>query len=839
MRTVNSLIGSAIERLEDLRFLRGRGQYVDDLARKDMLHAAFLRSSVAHGRIRSIDDSAARALPGVHSVITAKDIGNRVPRVPMRLQPLPDFEPFGQPVIAEHKVRYVGEVLALVLADTAGIAEDALGLIEVDIDPLPAVADRRSSAQNASLLFEDKGTNLAIKFHAVRGDAAAAFKDAPYVRRESFRTQRHMALPMEPRGLLAEWDAARGRLTVSGGAKVLFFNRRTLAKEMGLPESAIEIVENDVGGGFGARGEFYPEDFLIPFAARHTGRPVKWTEDRRENLMCLNHAREAECDVEIACTREGTILGLRGHAYVDVGAYMRTNGAVGARNIAQFMSGPYRIANIDIDVALQLTNKTPVGTYRGPGRFETDFFRERFLDMVAQDLGLDRVEFRRRNLVRLQEMPYSIATITPFESKDEFDSGDYQVTLDRCLDEIQWAEKSKLAGKLIDGRYHGVAIGCFIEGGAAGPKESARMVLEPDGLYSVYVGSSAIGQGLETAFAQIAADALEVPMDRIRGVFHGTTSFVSDGYGAYHSRSVVMGGSAMLAAAANLRDMIRAQAAERLGCAPAEIEIVEGTKAVGPGGKIGSVARAFDRRHLGRGRLSQQEAHLHLRRPCRARGGRSQARSRGAHRLCHRRRLRPHHQSIDGAWPGCRLGGAGAGRCHDGASRLRPTGPAADRLARRLSHSDRQRLPEHPRHRAGKSSLTDQPAWCQGRRRGRHHRRRRRHGQCGRQCAEHVRGAATRASAHAHAHLGAGAGKQAARGGVSYRHRACPGRELAATGPWHRAKRGDVRPTLAQQRIAKRNIVNTCRGLLGPGSSLAYARSSGTREVTQPPLSLH
>src|SRR3954469_9668298 len=563
MRTVNSLIGSAIERLEDLRFLRGRGQYVDDLARKDMLHAAFLRSSVAHGRIRSIDVSAARALPGVHDVLTAKDIGNRVPRVPMRLQPLPDFEPFGQPVIAETKVRYVGEVLAFVLADTAGIAEDALGLIDIDIEPLPAVADRHASAQDASLLFEDTGTNLAIKFHAVLGDTAAAFKDAPYVRRESFRTQRHMALPMEPRGLLAEWDAARGHLTVSGGAKVLFFNRRILAKEMGLPESAIEIVENDVGGGFGARGEFYPEDFLIPFAARHTGRPVKWTEDRRENLMCLNHAREAECDVEIACTREGTILGLRGHAYVDVGAYMRTNGAVGARNIAQFMSGPYRIANIDIDVALQLTNKTPVGTYRGPGRFETDFFRERFLDMVAQDLGLDRVEFRRRNLVSRQEMPYSIATITPFESEDAFDSGDYQITLDRCLDEIGWTEKSKLAGQLIDGRYHGLAIGCFIEGGAAGPKETARMVLEPDGLYSVYVGSSAIGQGLETAFAQIAADALEVPMNGIRGVFHGTTSFVSDGYGAYHSRSVVMGGSAMLAAAANLRDAIRAQAARR------------------------------------------------------------------------------------------------------------------------------------------------------------------------------------------------------------------------------------------------------------------------------------
>jgi aerobic carbon-monoxide dehydrogenase large subunit len=585
MRTVNSLIGSPIERLEDLRFLRGRGQYVDDLARQDMLHAAILRSAVAHGRIRAIDTAAARALPGVHSVITAKDIGNRVPRVPMRLQPLPDFEPFGQPVIAETKVRYVGEALAVVLADTPAVAEDALGLIEIDIEPLPPVADRLASAKDASLLFEEAGTNRAITFRAVRGDAAAAFAGAPYVRRERLRTQRHMALPLEPRGLLAEWDGARKRLIIYGGAKVLFFNRRTLAKQLGVPESAIDIVENDVGGGFGARGEFYPEDFLIPFAARLAGRPVKWTEDRREHLMCMNHAREAECDVEIACTRAGTILGLRGHAYVDVGAYMRTNGAVGARNVAQFMSGPYRIPHIDIDVALQLTNKTPVGTYRGPGRFETDFFRERLLDMVAQDLGLDRVEFRRRNLVSQREMPYQIATITPFESKDELDSGDYHATLDRCLDEIKWSEKSKLAGKLVDGRYHGLAVGCFIEGGAAGPKESARIVLEPDGLYSVYVGSSAIGQGLETVFAQIAADALEVTIDRLRGVFHGSTSYVDDGYGAYHSRSVVMGGSAILDAATKLREAIRLKAAQRLDCQPSDVEIVEGVKAVGPGGK--------------------------------------------------------------------------------------------------------------------------------------------------------------------------------------------------------------------------------------------------------------
>src|ERR1700686_2461966 len=561
MRTINAFFGQPIERLEDFRFVRGRGQYVDDLARTDMLHAAILRSAVAHGRIRTIDVSRAQKMPGVHCVITAADLGNPIPLVPMRLQPMPEFEAFGQPVMARDKVRYVGEALAMVLADGAGVAEDALGAIEVDIEPLPAIATWQSAAKNETLLFEHKGSNVTMKFRAVLGDADAAFKNAPYTRHESFSTQRHTALPMEPRGLLAEWDAASGRLTLSGAAKVLFANRRILAKQLGLAVEAIDMVEYEVGGSFGARGEFYPEDFLIPFAARHTGRPVKWTEDRREHLMTVNHAREAACDVEIACARDGTILGLRGHAFVDMGAYMRTNGAVGARNIAQFMSGPYRVANIDLDVSLLLTNKTPVGTYRGPGRFETDFFRERLLDMAARDLGIDQIEFRRRNLVRETEMPYKVATIAPFESKDELDSGDYQVTLERCLAEFGWAEKENLKGKLIDGRYHGLAVCCFIEGGAAGPKESARLVLEPDGSYSVYVGSSAIGQGLETSFAQIAADAMDMPMDRINQVFHGSTTYVSDGYGSYHSRSIVMGGSPVLDAATKLRAAMSAEAA--------------------------------------------------------------------------------------------------------------------------------------------------------------------------------------------------------------------------------------------------------------------------------------
>jgi carbon-monoxide dehydrogenase large subunit len=582
MRT--AFVGQPIERLEDFRLVRGRGQYVDDLARNDMLHAAILRSAVAHGRIRTIDVSRAKKVPGVHAVITAADLGDAIPLVPMRLQPMPEFEAFGQPVMARDKARYVGEALAMVLADSAGVAEDALGAIEVDIEPLPAVATWQSAAKNETLLFESKGSNVTMKFRAVLGDADAAFKTAPYTRRESFSTQRHTALPMEPRGLLAEWDAASGRLTLSGAAKVLFANRRILAKQLGLAVDAIDMVEYDVGGSFGARGEFYPEDFLIPFAARHVGRPVKWTEDRREHLMTMNHAREAACDVEIACARDGTILGLRGHAFVDMGAYMRTNGAVGARNIAQFMSGPYRVPNIDLDVSLLLTNKTPVGTYRGPGRFETDFFRERLLDMAARDLGIDQIEFRRRNLVREADMPYKVATIAPFESKDELDSGDYQVTLDRCLAEFGWAEKKKLKGKLIDGRYHGLAVCCFIEGGAAGPKESARLVLETNGTLTVYMGSSGVGQGLETAFAQIAADAMDMPMDRINRVFHGSTAYVSDGYGSYHSRSIVMGGSAVLDAATKLRQAMSAEAARRLNCGAAEVALADG-RATAPDGK--------------------------------------------------------------------------------------------------------------------------------------------------------------------------------------------------------------------------------------------------------------
>lgn len=587
-------IGNAVERIEDLRFLRGKGEYLDDLARDRLLHAVILRSPVAHGRIVGIDARAALAIPGVHAVFTARDVGTPVPIIPMRLDPLPELERFVQPVIAETRVRYVGEPLAVVVAESVAIAEDALDVIAADIEPLPVVADRDTAAAAATLLFESAGTNRALTLSAHRGDVDAAFRDAPYVRRERFAVHRHSAMPLESRGLLAEWDAVRGKMVVHGAGKVPFANRRYLARAMGLPESDVEMIENDVGGGFGVRGEFYPEDFLVPFAARRLGRPVKWVEDRREHFLATNHARDVVCDLEIACETDGTIRGLRGRAVADIGAYVRTNGVTPSRNVAQLSAGPYRIEHLHYEVALLLTNKTPVGTYRGPGRFETDFFRERLLDMVADDLRIDRVELRRRNLVRASDMPWPLATLEPYKGETSCDSGDYAETLDRCLAEFDWAGKSRFDGRLVDGRWHGIAIGCYIEGGASGPREGARIVLETDGRFAVYVGSSAVGQGLETVMAQIAADALGVPMERIRGVFHGSTTLVKEGFGAYSSRCVVMGGSAVMEVARSLKDAVRAAAAAQLDVPSGELEVI-GERVVARDGRTFPLATIAER----------------------------------------------------------------------------------------------------------------------------------------------------------------------------------------------------------------------------------------------------
>jgi aerobic carbon-monoxide dehydrogenase large subunit len=577
------LVGQPIERLEDLRLLKGRGSFVDDVHRDGMLHMAILRSSVAHGNIRRIDISAARGLQGVHAVYTAEDIGRPVPRIPVRLFPNEGMDPFRQPVIADGKVRFVGEPIALVVADTPALAEDALELIEVDIDLLQAVTTIESSVADRSMLFEPHGSNRIFSYEVLRGVMGGIFESAAYTRRERLYVHRHTGITMETRGVVSEWNATEGTMKSWGAVKVPFANRKILAGMLNLSEDKVEMIEGDAGGSFGVRGEFFPEDFLVPFAARKLNRPVKWIEDRREHLLAVTHARDVGCDIEIACDRDGHILGMRADMQVNVGAYFRTSTTIGPRNVGQFVPGPYRVPFYRADVAVVASNKSPSGTYRGPGRFEADFFRERMLDLAADDLGIDRVEFRRRNLLTEKELPLPFPAISPNPVVTELDSGAYEHVLDLCLAKANWTGKQHLQGRLVDGRYHGLAVACFVEGGAAGPRENARMVLEGDGRISLYVGSSTVGQGVETILTQIAADAMELPMDAIT-VFHGSTSYVKEGWGSYHSRSTVMGGNAVLLAAAELKSQILTAGASLLQCTEKEARYERGRVIADHGG---------------------------------------------------------------------------------------------------------------------------------------------------------------------------------------------------------------------------------------------------------------
>jgi carbon-monoxide dehydrogenase large subunit len=576
MTRSNAYIGSPLDRIEDFRLLTGTGTFVGDIRPDNLLHAVILRSPIAHGRIRRIEAGAARSLEGVAAVLTAAEIGE-IPVIPIRQHGKPDGEPYRQPVIAGKKVRYVGEPVAVIVASEHCIAEDAAELIEIEIDELPAVATHEIAASGQTLLFEDTVTNLATSFNARMGDADAAFATAEYKRREKFSVQRHTASPMETRGLLAEWDPELERLIVSGATKVPFFNRRVVAEMLKLQESQVDLIEVDVGGGFGARGEFYPEDFLIPFAARYLGGKVRWVEDRREHLMATNHAREMYADLEIACHTDGTVIGVRGRIDIDLGAYVRTNGFTTPRNVAQFVSGPYLIPNIAIDAFSYLTSKTPTGTYRGPGRYEASFFCERLLDMAAYDLGIDPAEFRLKNLIPEDQLPRPLATMAGLDRswQTELDNGAYGLVMQRCLEEFGWNEKKKIQGQMIDGRYHGIAVGNFVEGGAGGRFENARMTIEKDGIVTVAVGSTALGQGLQTILSQVAADALSMPIEQIR-LLHGSTTLVTQGFGSFHSRSTVMGGSAILQAAEALIAMLRDKGARHFGCECSDVSVSGG-----------------------------------------------------------------------------------------------------------------------------------------------------------------------------------------------------------------------------------------------------------------------
>ena len=567
-------IGKSVSRLEDQRLLTGEGIYIDDVKLPGMAIMAVLRSPHAHALIKTINLDTARAIEGVIDVFCAADMENDLPTIPLRLAPFDGFERFLQCPIAVNKVRYVGEPIAVVIAEDRYVAEDALELIEIEFDPLSAVTTVDQAFDGQILIHEAAGENMGTRYTVSRGNTKEAFDGAAYTRHERFITNRHGAVPMETRGLIAEFDISKPLLRLHGATKVNFFNRRHLAEAFDMPESSVELIETDVGGGFGARGELYPEDYLVPLASRRTERPVKWIEDRRENLTATNHSRDIICDLEIAATATGEILGMRGTVRGDMGAYVRTNGGVVPSKAAQFLPGPYRVPSFSCDVQFLITNKTPVGTFRGPGRFEANFCRERLLDLMADDLDLDPAELRRRNLMTPADLPYKIGELVPGDTEATLDKGDYPAALDRLLKECRYTDWPTNVPDS-DGRARALGIACFIESSAAGPPESANITATSDGTVTIRTGASSVGQGTETGLAQICADYLDIDIARVQ-VLHGSTTLVKTGGGTFHSRNTVMAGNATRIAADLLKDHAVGIAALRWNCDPENLRYSDG-----------------------------------------------------------------------------------------------------------------------------------------------------------------------------------------------------------------------------------------------------------------------
>ena len=575
-KAAQGYVGMPIKRREDVRFITGRATYVDDIKLPNMLHAAILRSPRAHARIRSMDTSKALQIRGVIKIFTFQDLAELAVPVPIRMYQLPGLERHLQPLLAHDTVRYVGEPLALAVAESRYLAEDALDAIDVEYQDLPAVVDVYEALKDEVLVSEEAGTNLAAVHEFTIGDVERAFQEAQYTRREEFRVHRFTGNPMETRGFVAAFDRGKGDLTVWGVTKLPHLNRQTIAAFLKLPERKLHFIENDVGGGFGIRGELYPEDFLIPFAAVKLGQPIKWIEDRREHLMAANHSRENRCELEVAARNDGTILAFRAVVYGDMGAYVRTHGGLVPCSTAALLTGPYRIPNYRAKIHLVVTNKTGLGTFRAPGRYESCFYRERMLDLMAEDLKIDPVELRLKNLIRPDEIPYEVGITRPGSGPTILDSGNYPSALKRGLEEFGYEKLQPLQGRLENGRYHGTGIACFVKNtGGLEPYEGARIVIGDRNDVSVYLSISVLGQGHETAMAQICADALGVPMDWIT-VYHGNTDTTPFGWGTFASRGTVMCGSAVHLAGQKLKQKILGVAAEQLGDDASTLELRDG-----------------------------------------------------------------------------------------------------------------------------------------------------------------------------------------------------------------------------------------------------------------------
>ena len=578
-------IGSSVHRIEDTALLRGEARFAADLSFPGQLHMRVVRSPVACGRLLGVDASGAASLPGVAAVWTSADVAD-VPPIDFRMTRTPGLEPYRQPILAEGMVRYVGEPAAVVMADDAYTAEDAAGLVFLDIEELDPVLDPvRGGGRAVEAAVLEKGY----------GDVEAAFEGAAEVVEMELAVGRHSGVPMETRGALARYDPMTAAIEMFGAAKVPHYNRSAIASMLGVPAARVVLREGCVGGGFGIRGELYPEDVLVCLAAWRLGRPVRWVEDRREHLMAANHSRDQVHRIRAAVDPDGWVRGVEDEFWLDQGAYVRTHAVTVADLTASLLPGPYVWPAYRVRGRVRLTNKTPCGTYRAPGRYEGSFVRERLMDVIARRLGLDPAEVRRRNLIPAGDMPYDRG-VDALGSSVVYDSGDYEALLDRVLEYLDYEQLSDgLAERRAAGESVGIGFGYFIEKSGLGPFDGVRVTVDEAGQAVIVTGVSSVGQGVETALAQICADHLGVPLEAVR-VRCGQTDDLPYGMGSFASRVTVMTGSAVLIAARRVREKALDAAAPVLEAAVGDLTVEAGRVFVkgspdGPGVTLAELAR--------------------------------------------------------------------------------------------------------------------------------------------------------------------------------------------------------------------------------------------------------
>ncbi|MYC36629.1 MAG: xanthine dehydrogenase family protein molybdopterin-binding subunit [Chloroflexi bacterium] len=566
--------GQSIKRFEDHRLLTGQSSYVDDMTRPGMLHALIIRSPHGHARIRSIDASAALALTGVTAVIAAQDIADIAVLPTRESADADELNPPRHPALAVDKACYAGQPVAIVLAENIYTAEDAVELVNIDYEILPAVIDpREATSESAPVIHEQFGSNVVLRTVNAGGDLDGAFAGADCVITQRFDVQRVAPAPMEPRGLLAEYDAEADLLTVWDSTQHPHEIREHLARLLDRPLESVRVACPDVGGGFGEKGCFFPEELAIPYLAMKLGRPIKWVESRQENMLCF-HGRGHSIDMEAAAQSDGTLLGIRVKVTADLGAYFFMSTPTVPILTSHRLTGPYRTPAMSVEVVGVATNKSVTGAYRGAGGPEAAFCMERAVDLVAQELGLDPADVRRRNFIAPDAFPYETPTGIIY------DSGEYAAVFERSLEMScyrEWRERSRQQSE-DTGALVGVGIATVVKGSGAKVtflEEHARCIVGPDGDVEVHTGISPHGQGTETTFAQVVADQLGIAPGDVR-VRHSDSAILPAGGGTSASRGVIAGGTVLYNVVQEAREKLITVAGHLLDCPPGDVDLSEG-----------------------------------------------------------------------------------------------------------------------------------------------------------------------------------------------------------------------------------------------------------------------